>query len=215
MFSGIVEEMGVVRQVDRGPGAAALSILSAKVLEDLSVGDSIAVSGVCLTVVARGHDNFSVEVSPETLRVTNLGGMKAGEAVNLERSLRMMDRVGGHLVTGHVDGVGRIQERRVEGNATLVTVKTPKEILRYTVVKGSIALDGVSMTVNAVSDHSVAVCIIPQTAKSTTLGIKGLGDSVNLESDLIGRYIERFLQHGEKSQDIKVDRGYLERRGLI
>ena len=209
--------MGVVRQIDRGPNGAVLSVLAQRVLEELLIGESVAVNGVCLTVVSRVDDGFTTEVSPETLRVTTLGRLKAGEGINLERSLRMMDRVGGHLVTGHVDGVGRIQARTPEGNATLLSIEAPREVLRYCVVKGSVAVEGVSLTINGLTDKSFAVSIIPHTAKATTLGIKGVGEEVNLEGDLIGKYIERFLQErtGEGGPEIKVDREYLKQRGLI
>jgi riboflavin synthase len=196
MFSGIVEEMGEVGRIDRSPSSATLSVLAKKVLDDLSVGESIAVNGVCLTVASRGRDDFTAEVSPETLRVTNLGVLKTGDGVNLERPLRMTDRIGGHLVSGHVDGLGSIRERRIEGNATVLSIETAREILRYCILKGSIAVDGVSLTINALIDRGFAVSIIPHTAKATTLGIKGLGASVNLENDLIARYIERFLDPG-------------------
>jgi len=215
MFSGIIEEMGVVHKADRTPLAATLSILAQKALSELSVGESISTNGVCLTVASRGEHEFTAEVSPETLRVTTLGELRAGEGVNLERPMRLMDRIGGHLVTGHVDGVGCIRERRSDANALVLMIEAPPEVLRYCVVKGSIAVDGVSLTINGLSDRGFSVCIIPHTAKVTTLGIKGIGVKVNLESDLLGRYIERFLERGEEEKRTKIDRGYLERRGLI
>jgi riboflavin synthase len=214
MFTGIVEEMGVIQRVDRSPQAIRLNILAKTVLEELEVGDSITVNGVCLTAVTVGESDFMVDVSPETVRVTNLGGLKAGEPVNLERAMRIMDRIGGHLVSGHVEGMGRIRERMQEGNAIVLSVEAPSGILKYAVRKGSIAVDGVSLTINDLTERALSVSIIPHTAEVTTLGLKGIGALVNLESDLIGKYVERLLK-GEASSAGKIDREYLQRRGYI
>jgi riboflavin synthase len=158
-----------------------------------------------------------VEVSPETLSVTTLGSVTAGTPVNLERAMKLNERIGGHLVSGHVDGVGVIRSRHQDGNAVLLTIGAPPEILRYCVGKGSITVDGISLTINDVTDRGVSVAIIPHTAKVTTLGLKQVNDPVNLESDLIGKYVERLLQ--ERSQLPKptpvIDKEYLQKRGLI
>jgi len=218
MFTGIVEEMGVVKALEHSPSGTRLTILASTILDDLAVGASVSADGVCLTVVARNDQEFSVNVSSETLSVTTLGKLKAGRPVNLERAMRINERIGGHLVAGHVDGVGSIRDRRQEGNAIVLTIEVPKEVLRYCVSKGSITVDGISLTTNEVSDRSVTVAIIPHTAKITTLGLKHPGDPVNLESDLIGKYVERLLQEREqlppKSAPV-IDREYLQKRGLL
>jgi len=218
MFTGIVEEMGVAKAFEHSPSGTRLTILASTILDDLAVGASVSVDGVCLTVVARNDQEFSVNVSPETLSVTTLGKLAAGGPVNLERAMRINERIGGHLVAGHVDSVGTIRDRRQEGNAIVLTIEAPTEVLRYCVSKGSITVDGISLTINEVSERSVTVAIIPHTAKVTTLGLKHPGDPVNLESDLIGKYVERLLQEREqlppKSAPV-IDREYLQKRGLL
>ena len=217
MFSGIVEEMGVVKSLVPGLAGARLSILAGTVLKDLQLGQSVSVSGACLTAAEVGETDFAVDVSVETLGVTTLGTLTAGAAVNLERALKLDARLGGHLVTGHVDGTGILRERTQTGNTVLLTFEVPGLVLQYCIPKGSITVDGVSLTINSVLENGVSVAIIPHTAKVTTLGIKQPGDAVNLESDLIGKYVERLLQHGgrlpEKSTPV-IDRDYLEKRGL-
>ena len=217
MFTGIVEEMGAVTVMGKTLAGTRMTILASTVLSDLKVGDSVSVNGTCLTVVTKGERDFVVEVSPETLSVTTLGHLTAGAPVNLERAMRLNERIGGHLVAGHVDGVGTIRNRQQEGNAIFFTIEAPSEILRYCVTKGSITVDGISLTINEVTDHAFSVAIIPHTAKVTTLGLKQVNDTVNLESDLIGKYVERLLQ--ERSQLPKttpiIDRDYLQKRGLI
>ncbi len=217
MFSGIVEEMGVVKSLVSGLVGVRLSIFAGTVLRDLQLGESVSVSGACLTAAEVGETDFAVDVSVETLAVTTLGTLTAGAVVNLERALRLNDRLGGHLVTGHVDGTGILRERTQAGNTLLLTLEVPEPILPYCLPKGSITVDGVSLTVNGVSENGVSVAIIPHTAKVTTLGIKQPGDTVNLESDLIGKYVERLLQHSgklpEKAAPV-IDRDYLQKRGL-
>lgn len=217
MFSGIVEEMGVVKSLVPGLAGARLSILAGIVLTDLQLGESVSVSGACLTAAEVGDADFAVDVSVETLGVTTLGTLTAGAAVNLERALKLNDRLGGHLVTGHVDGTGILRERTQAGNTLLLTLEVPEPILRYCIPKGSITVDGVSLTINSVSENEVSVAIIPHTAKVTTLGIKQPGDAVNLESDLIGKYVERLLQNSGKAPEKAapvIDRDYLQKRGL-
>lgn len=217
MFSGIVEEMGVIKSLVRGLAGARLSILARTVLKDLQLGESVSVSGACLTATEVGEADFAVDVSVETLDVTTLGRLTAGTAVNLERALKLNDRLGGHLVTGHVDGTGILRERTQTGNTVLLTFEVPEPVLQYCIPKGSITVDGVSLTVNDVLENGISVAMIPHTAKVTTLGIKQPGDVVNLESDLIGKYVERLLQYSgrlpEKST-LVIDRDYLEKRGL-
>lgn len=196
MFTGIIEEMGVVKEIDRNLQSLRLTLLAKTVLEELEIGDSVTINGVCATATALVESGFAVDLSPETARVTTLGGLRVGDPVNLERAMRMMDRIGGHLVSGHVEGVGVIRERKQEENAILLTIEVPAEILKYCVKKGSLAVDGVSLTINALTDRGVSVSIIPHTAKVTTLGLKEVGSPVNLESDLIGKYVERLLGSG-------------------
>jgi len=218
MFTGIVEEMGVIKRLEKSGAGTTLTILASTVMDDLEAGASVSVNGACLTVVSVGEREFAVEVSRETLAVTTLGQLAAGTPVNLERAMRVHDRIGGHLVAGHVDGVGSIQNRTPEGNAIVLTIEAPREVLRYCVHKGSITLDGISMTINEVSDRNFSVAVIPHTAKATTLGLKKPGETVNLEADLIGKYVERLLQdRGQlpaKPAPV-IDRDYLQKHGLI
>ena len=218
MFAGIVEEMGAVKALEKSMAGTRLTILASTVMDDLPIGASVSVNGACLTVVKRDDKEFTVDVSTETIGVTNLGKLLVGSPVNLERAMKLNERIGGHLVAGHVDGVGTIRERHQEGNGTVIAIEAPSEVLRYCVPKGSITVDGVSLTINEVTSRSFSVMIIPHTAKVTTLGIKQQGDSVNLESDLIGKYVERLLQ--ERGQlppksELVIDRDYLQKRGLI
>jgi len=193
MFTGIIEEMGAVKTLRREAGAARLTLSASKVLEGTVLGDSICVNGVCLTVVDLGTSEFSADVAVETLKVTNLGDLKAGGRVNLERALQLSARIGGHLVSGHVDNVGRIREKREEGNGWRIFIDAPEAVLRYVIKKGSIAIDGISLTVADVDAKGFSIAMIPHTAKLTTLGYKSAGDSVNLEADIIGKYVERLF----------------------
>ena len=172
MFTGIVEEMGAITVLRKSLSGTRLTILASTVMGDLKIGDSVSVDGICLTVVSRSDRDFSVEVSPETLSVTTLGNFAVGLPVNLERAMRLNERIGGHLVAGHVDGVGVIRSRHQDSNAIVFTIGAPPEILRYCVAKGSITVDGISLTINGVSEHGFSVAIIPHTAKATTLGLK-------------------------------------------
>jgi riboflavin synthase len=193
MFTGIVEEMGKVKALRRDTGAARLTISASAVLGTTVLGDSICVNGVCLTVVDMTQSEFSADVAVETLRVTNLGELRTGAQVNLERALQLSARIGGHLVSGHVDGTGRIRQRREEGNGWRIFIDAPESVLRYVIKKGSIAVDGISLTIADVDSSGFSIAMIPHTANLTTLGFKSTGDSVNLESDIIGKYVERLL----------------------
>jgi riboflavin synthase len=215
VFTGIIEELGVVKQIDRQK-LVRLTILAKTVLDGMKIGDSITVNGVCLTVVGFNFSEMQVEVSPETLGVTSLGVLKVGDGANLERAMRLNDRLGGHLVTGHVDGVGRIRERRQESEFSVLRIEAPPDVLRYCVKKGSVAVDGISLTINDLTDKEFTVMVIPHTAKVTTLGLKGVGDVVNLEADLIGKYVERLLHPGETKPAVeKIDIEYLRKRNLL
>jgi riboflavin synthase len=217
MFTGIVEEMGAVTMMEKTLAGTRVTLLASTVLSDMKIGDSVSVNGICLTVVAKGERDFSVDVSPETLSVTTLGQLLPGTPVNLERPMKLNERIGGHLVAGHVDGVGTIRSRQQEGNAIFFTIEAPPEILRYSVLKGSITVDGISLTINDVTQYGFTIAVIPHTAKVTTLGLKQVNDTVNLEADLIGKYVERLLQ--ERSQLAKttpvIDKDYLQKRGLL
>jgi riboflavin synthase len=217
MFSGIVEEMGAITVLGKTLAGTKLTILASIVMGDLKIGDSVSVNGTCLTVISRSDRDFSVEVSPETLSVTTLGLLNPGTPVNLERAMRLNERIGGHLVAGHVDGIGVIRSRHQDANAIILAIEAPQHILRYCVVKGSITVDGISLTINDVNEKGFSVAIIPHTAKVTTLGLKQVNDPVNLESDLIGKYVERLLQ--ERGQlpksPVTIDKDYLQKRGLI
>ena len=217
MFTGIVEEMGAITVLKKTLAGTKLTILASTVMSDLKIGDSVSVNGICLTVVSRSERDFSVEASPETLSVTTLSSFSVGLPVNLERAMKLNERIGGHLVAGHVDGVGVIRSRHQDANAIILTIEAPPNILKYCVAKGSITVDGISLTINELSDNGFSLAIIPHTAKVTTLGLKQVKDIVNLESDLIGKYVERLLQ--ERSQlpkpSITIDKDYLQKRGLI
>ena len=194
MFTGIVEELGTVRSIERQSGVARFTFAATDVLGDARVGDSIAVNGCCLTLVDQGADWWTAEAVDETLRRTCLGGLVVGDRVNLERPVRLMDRLGGHLVQGHVDGVGTLAKRTpVDDGSTVVRFEAAPSLLRYMVEKGSIAVDGVSLTLAGVDDGGFSVALIPHTQAVTTLGIKDLGAPVNLEVDLVAKYVERLV----------------------
>jgi riboflavin synthase len=217
MFSGIIAEVGTVRAFEGTGGAAALSIEASLAFTDVAVGESIAVNGVCLTVIDHRGSTFALDVSPETLRATNLGELQPGNSVNLERSLCLNDRIGGHLVSGHVDAVGTIIDKRSEANALHIDVQAPKHLMRYIVPKGSIALDGISLTVVTCRPDGFQVTIIPHTAAVTTIGRKALGATVNLECDMIGKYVERALQarlEGESAEAGEVQVAWWRRHGI-
>lgn len=193
MFTGIVEELGAIRAVRRGAASAVLSIGAAEVLSDLKIGDSVAVNGVCLTVTSLDDGGFTADVMHETLNRSSLGALAPGGRVNLERAMPANGRFGGHIVSGHIDGTGKIASVRPDDNALWYTISAAPELLRYIVEKGSITIDGISLTVAAVDEVSFSVSLIPHTAAVTTLGKKRAGDIVNLETDIIGKYVEKLL----------------------
>lgn len=193
MFTGLIEELGKVKSLTVAGESYRLSIVAKKVLQDLAIGDSVAVNGACLTVVTKTDNAFTVDVMPETARRTVIGALHVGEGVNLERTLRFGDRLEGHLVAGHVEGVGRILHRQEDGNAVVFRIGCEKSLTHYIIEKGSVAVDGISLTVTAVEENSFSVSVIPHTAAVTTLGFKRVGDKVNVETDLIGKYIEKFV----------------------
>ena len=192
MFSGIVEAIGQVRSVEPSGGGRRITI--AAPFEDLALGESVCVSGVCLTVTASRSGSFEAELAPETIRRSTLGALRAGDAVNLERSVRLGDRLSGHLVFGHVDGTGRLESVTPEGDSALYRFTAPPEVARYLVEKGSVTVDGVSLTVFACSGERFTVAVIPHTAAVTTLGRRSAGAAVNLEADMIAKYVEKFVR---------------------
>ena len=210
MFTGIVEEVGTIRRLTETPNRCELELTASAVLEDTKIGDSIAVNGVCLTVVHIGSDWFTADVMPETLRRSNLGQLKSGSVVNLERAMAANGRFGGHIVAGHIDGTGKIQSMQSEGNAILVTIQAESALLRYIVEKGSIAIDGISLTVAKVTHDSFTVSLIPHTGKETTLLQHRPGEYVNLETDMIGKYIEKLMQPKENgmTMDLLRENGF-------
>ena len=195
MFTGIVEEVGTIRNIKRGQHSAVLTIHAKTVLEGTRIGDSIAVNGICLTVTRLFPDGFSADVMHETLNRSSLAGLTAGSVVNLERAMPANGRFGGHIVAGHVDGVGHIANIRRDDTAVWYTVHAGPEILRYVVEKGSITIDGISLTVAELAADAFEVSIIPHTIEQTTLSHRKPGDAVNLENDVVGKYVQRLL-HG-------------------
>jgi riboflavin synthase len=217
MFTGIVEEVGTVRSVVSGHTSGEIAVRAAKVLEGTKIGDSIAVNGVCLTVTALLSDGFTADVMPETLRRSNLGRLRQGNPVNLERAMAADGRFGGHIVSGHIDGIGTITEVRREANAVWVRIQAPQSILNLIVEKGSIAIDGISLTVAAVQAESFQVSIIPHTGSETTLLRKGVGDPVNLENDIVGKYVQRLLHPADpqpKQQESRITLEFLAEHGF-
>ncbi len=197
MFTGLVESVGRITSVGKTGSGARLIVRPESGME-LQIGDSVSVNGVCLTATETGGE-IAFDLSPETMKSTNLGELKINDKVNLERSLRLSDRLGGHIVTGHVDDIGSIIDRRQEGEYTFYSFKAGPEILKYIVKKGSVAIDGISLTVIDVTHESFSVAIIPHTLTATNIGGKGIGDKVNLEVDIIGKYVEKLL--GKKDSD--------------
>ncbi len=193
MFTGLIECEGIITRAERVSGGMRLEVYAPEFGRDMAIGDSIAVDGVCLTVVKFIRGAFLTDVSGETLERTTLGGLRQGAKVNLERALRLSDRLGGHLVSGHIDGVGRIELKQQAGKFTVYQIQAPAEVMSYVIEKGSIAVDGISLTVARVGDTGFTVAVIPQTEETTTLKEKPNGASVNLEADMLGKYVKRFV----------------------
>ncbi len=207
MFTGLIEDLGTLREIRTGSDQAQLSVATGLPMSELTLGESIAVNGVCLTVTSFGDGAFTADVSPETLDCTSLGRLARGARLNLERALRLSDRLGGHLVTGHVDGMARISGLFRDGNAWRFTFQAEAAVMDFLVAKGSVAIDGISLTVNAVSESSFSLAIIPHTLSLTTLQDRKVGDEVNVETDLIGKYVARFLRNNtsDKPQGVTMD----------
>ncbi len=221
MFTGIIEGLGTIRETRPSGQGKQMTLESDYVLDQTKVGDSIAVNGACLTAVAVDGKRFEVDVAPETLNRSVLESAKIGDRVNLERALRFSDRLDGHLVSGHIDGMGVIKSRKHLSNAIIITIGVPENLSRYMISKGSVAVDGVSLTINICRKDSFEVSIIPHTAGLTTVGFKKPGDPVNIETDMIGKYVERFLMNktedaGEKDASSKsIDMRFLAETGFL
>jgi len=221
MFTGIIEGFGTISGIKPSGQSRRMAINADYELDNTKIGDSIAVNGACLTVVSFSGKRFEVDVSPETVAKTTLGKAKIGDSVNLERALCISDRIDGHLVSGHIDGIGTIKSRKTEENAIIITFNIPESVSYYIIKKGSVAVDGISLTVNECDHESFQVSIIPHTAKLTTLGFKKISDSVNVETDMIGKYVERFVTQTKASGNEKetekssVDMQLLARTGFI
>ena len=217
MFTGIVEELGIVRTLRLLPESGQLTLEGRKVLDGTQIGDSIAINGVCLTVIRKSEREFTVDVMAETLAKTNLADLKGGSHVNLERALQLQTRLGGHLVSGHVDGVGHIRQITPWGIAQVYEISAPPALLSAMLPKGSIAIDGISLTIIDVEADYFTVSLIPHTFTETTLGLKRIGASVNLETDLIGKYVARFMglntSYGKTKENLSL--GFLAEHGFI
>ncbi len=194
MFTGIIEELGKVAAIEQQPDAIRLTIACGKVLSDLKRGDSISCSGTCLTAMEIDGSSFTADVMLETLKRSSLSEVKVGDVINLERAMQHETRFGGHIVQGHVDGVGEVISREKSDNWDWVRIRIPADLMKYVVMKGSITIDGISLTVNELGDDHIAVSLIPETLEVTTLGYKQPGDKVNVEADVLAKHIERLLQ---------------------
>ena len=202
MFTGIIEDIGTVKAVNSGRNSMQLTVSSKKIVEDVHLGDSIAVNGICLTVISFTNDSFTVDVMPESVKATSIQDVKVGSAVNLERAMSANGRFGGHFVTGHIDGTGTILRKRPEENAVYYDIKISAELSRYCIPKGSIAIDGTSLTIFGISDDILTVSLIPHTLEITLLGRKKAGDIVNIENDMLGKYVLHQVQNQQSKSNI-------------
>ncbi len=215
MFTGLIEEIGEIQNIIKSARSAKIKIKAGKILEDIKIGDSISTNGVCLTVTEFTLDSFTVDVMAETIRRSNLSSLTAGDKVNLERALLAGDRLGGHIVSGHIDGMGTITSYEKEDNAVWVTIAAPPDILKYIIRKGSVAIDGVSLTVAYIDEKLFKVSVIPHTRDITTLLKKKTGDPVNLECDMIGKYIEKLLSFKETQKSGRISTDFLVQNGFL
>ena len=213
MFTGIIEETGKIRTITKGTGPVRLTVEACKVLEDLKIGDSINTNGICLTVVSFNKDSFSADVLPETVRRTNLAHLDQGSKVNLERALKLSDRLGGHIVSGHVDGTGSVKKHWKESNAVWLTIAAEGYLMKYIVEKGSVAIDGISLTVARADDSSFDVSVIPHTQVVTTLIERKAGDILNIECDLLAKYVEKIAGTGRNKGNITLE--FLAGQGFV
>lgn len=217
MFTGIIEEIGKIKNIRHGSLSSIITVEANTVTKGTNLGDSIAVNGVCLTVVKISDNFFDADVMAETLRHSNLRSIQKGDLVNLERAMSANGRFGGHIVAGHVDNIGKISNLKKEDNAVWVTIECSSDLLKYIVYKGSVALDGISLTVADVTENSFSVSVIPHTRQETTLLTKKIGDEINIECDVIGKYVENMLKFKEKDNKPKsnINMGFLSENGFI
>jgi riboflavin synthase len=221
MFTGIIEGLGIIAGIRSSGQGKRLTIEADFSLDQTKIGDSISVSGACLTAVKIDGKRFEVDVSPETLQTTTFGQAKVGERLNIERAMRFSDRIDGHLVSGHIDGTGIVKQRESLSNAVIITIEVDESLSRYMIAKGSVAMDGISLTINTCDSDNFSVSIIPYTAKLTTIGFKNKGDRVNIETDMIGKYVERFMSgmpgrsKENSSKQAFIDHAYLVKTGFI
>ena len=221
MFTGIIEGLGTIAGIRSAGQGKRLTIEADFFLDQTKIGDSIAVSGACLTAVKLDGKRFEVDVSPETLQISTFGQARVGEQLNIERAMRLSDRIDGHLVSGHIDGTGIVKQRETRSNAVIITIAVDASLTRHMIIKGSVAMDGISLTINTCEADSFSVSVIPHTAKWTTIGFKNKGARVNIETDMIGKYVERFINGmpgGSKEQGSKqafIDHAYLVKTGFI
>ena len=215
MFTGIIEEIGKIQNIKKGTKSSVLNINGNKIFEDIHVGDSIAVNGVCLTVTSFAQNTFTADVMNETLSRSSLGSLKIGSFVNLERAMLANGRFGGHIVSGHIDGVGEIIKIEKDDNAIWYTIGAEDKLMKYIVEKGSIAIDGISLTVAKIDNCSFSVSIIPHTAKETILSHKSVGDIVNLENDVIGKYVDKLINFNNENNKVEsnITREFLIKNG--
>ncbi|SOC00087.1 riboflavin synthase alpha chain [Ureibacillus xyleni] len=205
MFTGIIEEQGRVTAIQKDEKSMQLTIATRKIVSDANLGDSIAVNGVCLTITHFTNEQMTVDVMPETVKATTIHRLKIGDVVNLERAMSANGRFGGHFVSGHVDGVGTIRSKKPVSNAVYIEIEIPKELAENCIAKGSITIDGTSLTLFKVSDQSVTVSLIPHTYSETILGMKSVGDQVNIETDMLGKYVMHHLRKTEDKSNITLD----------
>lgn len=214
MFTGIVEEVGTILGIRKGARSVVLHICAKNILSDVKIGDSIAVNGVCLTATSVNDNSFTADVMPETLSRSSLAELKSGSYVNLERAMAANSRFGGHIVSGHIDGTGTIKNIQKDDNAVRYEIGTEENVLKYIVEKGSVTIDGISLTVTKVTEKSFLVSVIPHTLSVTILGEKSIGSIVNLENDIIGKYVEKLLIAKEEKQKSNITREYLAKYGF-
>jgi len=217
MFTGIIEGLGTVQHLHRSGNSFKMSLVSDFDLDHSKIGDSIAVNGVCLTAIQIATRQFEVDIAPETVSKTVFQFIKPNERVNLERALRLSDRIDGHLVSGHVDGLGVITNRQNQDNAIIIEISTQANLCRYMIHKGSVAVDGISLTINRLEENKFYLSIIPHTAKLSTIGFKKVGQQVNIETDMIGKYVERFVMNKDNTSlsESGIDPAFLAKHGFM
>ncbi|MEH7222825.1 riboflavin synthase [Bacillus sp. JJ1566] len=217
MFTGIVEEIGKIKAMNGSQDSVEMVIQAKKILEDVHLGDSISVNGVCLTVTEFTSDGFTVDVMPETVNSTSLRDLHRNHPVNLERAMSANGRFGGHIVSGHVDGIGKIVRKEPKGNAVYYEIEIPEELIQFMIYKGSVAVDGTSLTIFGLTENTFTLSLIPHTLTETILHKKGVGDIVNIECDMLGKYVSQFMQRSmvnEKSTKSKITASFLEENGF-